>query len=196
MNWLSDISPNYLLSFNYTDTFSRAYNSISLLDTDYIHGKVSDSLSTEECNLIFGIDEYLSDSEKNEGYTACIQFKKYFQRIFKRTGCKYYQWIEKIKDNNERMKKLSQKNNAFIIGHSLDITDKDVLKSIINTENMVTTVFYHNAEAFSSQISNLVKVLGEDALISKVYGNKPSLYFVPLNQAKQHIELLKQKGQL
>lgn len=69
------------------------------------------------------------------------------------------------------------KNNVYIIGHSLDITDGDILKALINMPNTKTTIFYHTKEAFGKQISNLVKILGEDELISKVHGSDASIIF-------------------
>ena len=40
------------------------------------------------CNLVLGIDEYLSGEAKDKD-NEFIQFKKFFQRIYKGTGCLY-----------------------------------------------------------------------------------------------------------
>lgn len=42
-------------------------------------------------------------------------------------------------------------------------------------ESTKTTIFYHNQVTLGSQISNLVKVLGEDNLIAKVHGENASV---------------------
>ena len=68
-------------------------------------------------------------------------------------------------------------HNVYIIGHSLDITDKDILSSLINMKRTKTTIFYHSQAALGNQINNLVKVLGEDNLIAKVHGENASIVF-------------------
>lgn len=84
-----------VLSFNYTDTFEKIYDSEdSKIKYDYIHGKVNVNSDIEKCNLILGIDEYLEDSEEQQKDNEYIQFKKFYQRIYKKTGCKYTDWIE------------------------------------------------------------------------------------------------------
>ena len=71
----------------------------------------------------------------------------------------------------------SEKINIYILGHSLDVTDKDILKRLITASNAKTTIFYHNQEALGNQIANLVKVLGEDELIKRVHGKHASVIF-------------------
>lgn len=36
-------------------------------------------------------------------------------------------------------------NNVYIFGHSLDITDKDVIKNFIDREDVKTTIFYYES---------------------------------------------------
>ena len=69
--------------------------------------------------MVLGIDEYLDESRKNKK-TEFIQFKKYYQRIHKRTDCEYVYWFDKNK-SVEKSKKYD--NEVYIFGHSLDITD-------------------------------------------------------------------------
>ena len=79
--------------------------------------------------------------------------------------------VEKI------FKSQEPENNIYIWGHSLDITDGDILSSLINMPNTKTTIFYHNQEALGNQIGNLVKVLGENELISMVHGENARIVF-------------------
>lgn len=124
-----------------------------------------------------GIDEYLLGEEKRTN-NEFIEFKKFYQRIYKKTGCIYTDWVKNICEEQSVMRKARlPKNNVYIIGHSLDITDGDILKALINMPNTKTTIFYHTKEAFGKQISNLVKILGEDELISKVHGSDASIIF-------------------
>lgn len=172
-----------LLSFNYTDTFNRVYGNLRddiEIDYDFIHGK-SNIESSVENNMVIGIDEYLSDSEKSIN-TEFIEFKKYYQRIHKKTGCIYKNWLSSMSSE--------QNNNLYIFGHSLDITDGDILRELINHPSIKTTIYYLDSDAYGKQIANLVKVLGQDELIKGVYGDSPKLRFVkqeeflPIEQLK------------
>lgn len=179
---------NKVLSFNYTNTFKDLYAPENTnIEYDFIHGKVGCkeefSFNIEDNNMVLGIDEYLDDSRKNKE-TDFIRFKKYFQRIHKETGCKYKNWlIEMEEEDSEHCYMLADKNpdlsaqeikanipphNLFIFGHSLDVTDKDILKDLILHKNVVTTIFYLNKQVYAQQIANLVKVIDQDKLIEKV----------------------------
>ena len=48
--------------------------------------------------MVLGIDEYLDDDRKNRD-TDFIAFKKFYQRIYKETGCKYKDWVTEIHSN-------------------------------------------------------------------------------------------------
>lgn len=170
---------NCVLSFNYTHTYENFYHTDKSKDVkyDYIHGEVKKDSTIETCNLILGIDEYLEGEEKNKS-NEFIQFKKFYQRIYKKTGCKYVDWIRKNEEWLKRYSKVKNpENNIYIWGHSLDITDGDILSSLINMPNTKTTIFYHNQEALGNQIGNLVKVLGENELISMVHGENARIVF-------------------
>lgn len=108
----------------------------------------------------------MSGEEKDKD-NEFIQFKKFFQRIHKGTGCLYTNWVSLINDNNKRFAKASPPiNNVYIYGHSLDVTDADLFRRLILLDNTITTIFYHSKESMGSQIANLVKVIGEDELIN------------------------------
>ena len=168
-----------VLSFNYTDTFEKIYDSEdSKIKYDYIHGKVNVNSDIEKCNLILGIDEYLEDSEEQQKDNEYIQFKKFYQRIYKKTGCKYTDWIEEaglfISENNISS---PEHNNVYILGHSMDVTDGDILSALIKMKNTKTTVFYHNKEALGKLICNLVKIIGEKEVIKRTSGKNASIVF-------------------
>ncbi len=164
---------NKVLSFNYTNTYQRKYYSNdNEIEYDYIHGKLDISNNIEENNMVLGIDEYLSQDQKNTELEF-IQFKKYFQRIYKKTGCQYKRWVDEIK------LKSTNSHKIFIFGHSLDITDKDVLKELIMSENTTTKIFYYDKKTYSQYIANLVKIIGQDELIDRVYGANPTIIFEP-----------------
>ena len=169
----------YVLSFNYTHTYERFYDidKSKKIHYDYIHGETRADSDIDNCNLILGVDEYLEGHAKDKD-NEFIQNKKFYQRIYKKTGCKYVDWINSIAQFPSSYGKSGGAiHNVYIIGHSLDITDKDILSSLINMKSTKTTIFYHNQKALGNQINNLVKVLGEDNLIAKVHGANASVVF-------------------
>lgn len=146
----------HILSFNYTNTFKILYtDDISNEYIDFIHGRLG------EHNLVLGISETLP-TEKENIELSCIYFKKYFQRIFKKTGAKYADWLDDKNDTNF--------DTVYIYGHSLDITDKEVLSRIINDVDHVKkiVIFYHNEEHYRQEISNLVKILNKNTFLKYV----------------------------
>lgn len=148
---IGDIAPNitHLLSFNYTDTFRQLYDTALNDNVDFIHGKLN------EHNLVLGIGETLTEAEENN-ILLCIRLKKYFQRIFKKTGAKYDDWLIK-----------NEFNTVYIYGHSLDVTDKEILQPVIENAQKVI-IFYYNKLAYDQQIINLVKILGKQKFIKYV----------------------------
>jgi hypothetical protein len=192
-----------ILSFNYTDTHHRIYDiyPTNPKEYDYIHGKADINRAIEENNMVLGIDEYLDEESKNKELDF-IHFKKYFQRIYKKTGNEYKKWIKQIEDKyKEKLEKESRvskseartddeileevlvnmnkdhKNKTFIFGHSLDVTDKDIIKELLECPNTVTTIFYYDKGVYAQQIANMVKIIGQDELIKRVSGAEPAIIF-------------------
>ncbi|NSB15960.1 bacteriophage abortive infection AbiH family protein [Clostridium beijerinckii] len=193
---IKDIRFDKVLSFNYTNTYGRIYGfNNPEIEYHYIHGKADITRAVDDNNMVLGIDEYLNDEAKNKELEF-ITFKKYFQRIYKKTGNTYKKWIKVIVDfNNAFINSIksnmiptagNKKNGIYIFGHSLDITDKDIIKELIECPNTVTTIFYYNKEAYAQQITNLVKVIGQDELIKRVSGANPTIIF---KQQQQKIEI-------
>lgn len=172
-----------VLSFNYTNTYERLYGKEKPdMEYNYIHGKANINHSIDNCDMVLGIDEYLTGEEKNSN-TYFIQFKKFFQRIYKKTGAEYVDWLKEYEANNIGPSvTFDAKNlNVYIFGHSLDITDRDILRKFILSEverryrrdgiKTQTTIYHFNQNALGKQIANLVKVIGQDNLISMVHGS-------------------------
>lgn len=187
-----NINPDKILSFNYSDTYQRLYDqNTSEVEYLYIHGKAENNLKylpdsdeisekdikefikniAENCNMVLGIDEYLS-KERRDKEVRFIEFKKYYQRIFKKNGNEYKKWLNEISTS-----KISQNNILYIFGHSLDETDKDVLYEFIMCKSLKTVIFYKDKKQMKELISNLLKVIGYDALLEKVYGKEPTIEF-------------------
>lgn len=141
--------------------------------------------------MVLGIDEYLPKDRKNKEIEF-IAFKKFYQRIYKETGCKYKEWSDIIKKNERELKEKYKKeypnqvpfkqcgdkrHRLYIFGHSLDVTDKDILRDLILNDNVYTTIFYHNKDVMGQQIANLVKVIGQDELIRRTGGSTKTIEF-------------------
>ncbi|MBU3102571.1 AbiH family protein [Clostridium gasigenes] len=171
-----------LISFNYTDTFKKVYDENQNVECDYIHGKLNISEDITYNNMVLGIDEYLQGNEKKEELDF-IEFKKYFQRIYKKTGCKYKYWLErakvpKVRVSGERKRNYSSfDNNIYIYGHSLDVTDKDILEELVLFPRTQIRIFYYNKNDYAQKIKNMVALIGQYKLIDSVYGKNPTIIF-------------------
>jgi hypothetical protein len=109
-----------VLSFNYTHTFQILYGNANTKYC-YIHGEAR---KANETNLVLGIDDRLDRNNANSNFTFA-KFKKYFQRVLYKTGAEYKDWLN---DN-------PGKHIVYIVGHSLDRTDHEVLREFFNLEN-------------------------------------------------------------
>ncbi len=211
INWvlpeIKKLDIDKIISFNYTNIYEKVYDkSVNrTIEYDYIHGKADKNSKLESNNMVLGIDEYLSDDRKNKDIEF-IAFKKFYQRIYKQTGCKYKEWIYKIKneDNKNReerswlrakLDECKSKNaptseigkykhklkemqhNLYIFGHFLDVTDKDILRDLILNDNVYTTIFYPYKDELGRKIANLVKVIGQEELIRRTGGSTKTIEF-------------------
>lgn len=202
---INNICFDGILSFNYTDTYEKLYDSKRLANYDYIHGKANIKNKIYTNNMVLGIDEYLPTHRKDKDVDF-ISFKKFYQRIYKETGCEYRKWVDDIRSNNpiknrtyggfdENGNKViestySSQHNLYIFGHSLDVTDGDILKDLILNDNVHTTIYYVNKDVMGQQIVNLVKVIGQDELIKRTGGKNKTIEF-----KKQADMIWKSKGE-
>ncbi len=177
-----------IISFNYSQTYIHLYAAIQNRDNyHFVHGATRFELFSlknleenpnlleiymSENNMVLGIDEYLPDDRKDKEMDF-LPFKKYYQRIYKNTTNNYKNWLKEIDENPE----LNKQNTLYIFGHSLDVTDGDILRDLINHNGINTIIYYKNKKQLEQQITNLVKVLGSDTVIEKVYGNDPCITF-------------------
>ena len=190
---LSDIESipkiDKVISFNYTNTYEKIYDNNRKCDYDYVHGNIDINRDKVDNNMVLGIDEYLKeDKDKSIEF---IKFKKYFQRLYKETKCLYRVWLEKqriycIDENNceimltNAKNELEYCNNLYIYGHSLDITDKDILKELMEFPSTKTTIFYYDRDDYASKIANMVRIVGQDTLKKNCYGEYPKIIFKPI----------------
>ena len=187
---IKSLEIDHVLSFNYSDTYQKLYDKTKDIKYDYIHGQSRCNSTKESNNMVLGIDEYLHKKSKDKDIDF-IAFKKYYQRIYKETGCEYKNWVDEIVNSryaDEALlreqfpkqipyEKFNSKHKLYIFGHSLDITDKDVLRSLILNDNVYTTIYYLNKAVMGQQIANLVKVIGQDELIRRTGGSTKTIEF-------------------
>lgn len=170
-----EIDVDKVISFNYTDTYRRLYYP-DMPDEriHFIHGKANRTLGNSASKLVLGTNDTLSDQEKDSNI-SCLKFKKYFQRIYKKTGNDYKIFLN---DALKRKKVSGESTQSYFFGHSLAATDGDVIRRVIEASDHAV-IFYHNDMQHREAITNLVTVLGRDKLIE---------------YAEERIEFRKQRG--
>lgn len=157
-----------VVSFNYTHTMSVLYDFYQKIH--YIHGSLNEN---GESQIVLGIDSDESDVSGNIDVTF-IQFKKYFQRVFYYTDLSYISFIDGLEQKNGAIIPL----NLYVIGHSLDKTDKEVIQDLFMRAARII-IYYHNQNAVSNYIRNLVSLFGKRQF--DLFRAKKKLRFLPLD---------------
>ena len=201
------LSFNYTHIFSKLYNVSSQFKKEVADQFDYLHGEAKINNNIETNNMVLGIDEYLPDDRKNKDiefiafkkfyqriykgtgskYKDWINAIREENNIYmeRKHDCEIYlENIEVLDHKKEEMRvKLKQLNenpprhNLYIFGHSLDVTDKDILRDLILIDNVHTTIFYYNKDTMGQQITNLVKVIGQDELIRRTGGSTKTIKF-------------------
>ena len=169
ITFFENLKADAVISYNYTDTFSKLYDPNNQIQKYFVHGKLG------KHNLVLGIGETLSDNEKNN-FTVCAGFKKFFQRIKYRLGNNYKNIIQ----NGDSISKWEIR----IYGHSLDTTDEDSLRWLLLDSNKFHTkilIYYYDENAYNQQIANAIQIVGKEQLIQDVNGER--IVFLPTNNS-------------
>lgn len=202
-----DKAQNKVISFNYTNTFETLYGAGLHIDYDYIHGKVrvaherpnnmvlgideylpNDRKDTELEFIAFKkyyqrifketgsryrlwVDEIKQNRESlRQEFDLKMQSEE--STLEKRLG------VSRVARYKTLDKEYTPKeSNLYIFGHSLDVTDRDVLRDLILCDDINTTIFYHNRKQYSQQIINLVKMIGQAELIKRTGGKTKTITF-------------------
>ena len=177
------IYPDKIYSFNYTNTYQRIHDSVSV-KVEYLHGSHG-----EEQNIVLGVSDLEDDYLKK---IKAYGFTKYHQKLFKDTDYLFLDnYKHKIKQHNlkvayfekdsdgddptikrftrqQLIEKESKLNlNISIWGHSLDVSDQDYIKDLFSLNddmdrNVRVTVYHFNKMAKFDLLNNLLAILGKD----------------------------------
>lgn len=129
---------DYVITFNYTNTYELLYNNAELI---HIHGNVDDK-------IILGVNPDDADTKETVD-TTFVPFKKYFQRIKYKTDIKYLDFVQRYKTTSDLA--------LYVIGHSLDITDKDIIQEVFSMAGKIYILSYDESDE-SKHISNLINI--------------------------------------
>lgn len=133
-----------VITFNYTNTFEALYNQESKVY--HLHGNVNNE-------IVLGINP--DDSDKLETVdTSFVNFKKYFQRTMIDSDAEYIDFFNNIKNS-------TYFNALYVIGHSLDVTDRDIIEELFRVANKIYILNYDNDEK-EKHAKNLINIFGKE----------------------------------
>lgn len=130
-----------------------------------------------------------------------LQYLKNLLNVYrKKTGVDSYKWIKEINDLYEQNIAENSSNNSAvadirIFGHSLDITDKDILYDYLESDATDVTIYCKDEATEGEYIANVIKIIGEKRLLEKVNQYPPKLKFViqqpmvPIDEEEEEKEL-------
>lgn len=149
-----------VITLNYTHSFECLYPTIDVI---HLHGEVGKK-------IVLGIPSDVCDNEEFPN-TDFIMFKKYFQRLVYGTDKEYlYALLEELQDSPEKI-------SLAVMGHSLDVSDRDIIVELFNASDSIT-ILYHSQSALETYVRNLVRIFGKQGL-DELRATK-SLKFHPL----------------
>jgi len=145
-----------------------------------VHGKcrAESDYDRRESDLVLGINEYLPDDKKDTVNVYAI-FKKFIQRIRNNNDTTYYKWALEMKDLYENKHEVS---DVWVYGHSLDVTDGDILEQFLKPEYTSVHIFTRKKEPTEAGrlAKNLISIMSEDVMIEKSSSDSKRLKFITL----------------
>lgn len=156
-----DFYPTKVISFNYTDTYKKVYDKKSSIE--YIHGKLSTDKTDN--SIVLGFNS-LEDNRLDISFSDYI---KYFQMVSKDVTTDIFNEIENLpKDENIE---------TMIFGHSMDVTDQNILKAIIEKSNIVYVMFRNNKHK-AELIKNVIALYGEQKFMELCLRKDKKIRFI------------------
>lgn len=155
---------DYILSFNYTSTYAKLYDSTA--EIIHVHGKLDDE-------LVLGVNSDEYDAVANND-CRFIKYKKYYQRITKHT-------IDDLKDMINQAKLTAEPKVLSVVGHSLDVSDEDIITVLFDLFECIV-IFFHNDGALDQYIKNLKLIFGAKELSKMTFSQKIIFQKLPPNE--------------
>jgi len=128
-----------IYTFNYTPTIERFYN-VDNSKVVYLHGQTNEE--NDKQNLVLGVSEI----SENIKLLKAFDFTKYYQRINKKSNKKFI-------DVPKTIKSTSRETIFYIIGHSLDESDKEYIVDLFkylefdyNKYSKICVFYYDKAD--------------------------------------------------
>lgn len=158
---------DYVLTFNYTNTYAELYG--PKIDIIHIHGKLDGS-------IVLGVN---SNEYDDIGSNDCkfIKYKKYYQRITKRT-------LDDLIPLFTYINSTTEQRSLSIIGHSLDVSDGDILTVIFDMFDIIK-IYFHDDNALDSYVRNLKLIFGAKELSKMTFSQKVIFRKLSPNEYKQ-----------
>lgn len=160
---------DYVLTFNYTNTYAELYGSKE--DIIHVHGKLDDA-------IVLGINSDEYDVAGINDYKF-IKYKKYYQRITKRT-------LDDLNPLFSYINLTTEQKSLFILGHSLDVSDGDILTVIFDMFDVIK-IYFHDDIALDSYVKNLKLIFGAKELSKMTFSQKVIFRKLPPNKYKKVI---------
>lgn len=139
-----------VFTFNYTNTIEKLFAAKDIVC--HIHGNVDN-------DIVLGVNPDKYD-EVEDMDTSFIRFKKFFQRVFYKTDISYLKAINQLIESQQLAPRYAKERIVYVIGHSLDETDKDIIQEIFGLATKIK-IFYHKDEVVGDYIRNLVAIYGK-----------------------------------
>ncbi|MEO0045143.1 MAG: hypothetical protein RL705_334 [Bacteroidota bacterium] len=170
---------NKFYTFNYTPTLEVFYK-VEKSKIVYLHGKINNNDDIQ--NLVLGVN----DIPNNLKEYNLFDFEKTFQKIIKNTNHIFI-------DTSEKGKYQTSETIFYLIGHSLDKSDKNYIDDLFKyletdkTEESKICLFYHNIDDRDNKLRNLYGIIGKNIIEKR--NMEKRLYFVKLNNENLISEL-------
>ena len=135
-----------VFTLNYTNTFAKVYGSNDNI-TLHIHGNIAS-------DIVLGVQADEKD-ELEENDSTFIMFKKYYQRSMCGTEYSLNSKINELKQSKDTIK-------LSIMGHSLDITDRDIIKKLFSVADRIIIYYYGDKRAQGNYLKKLIHIFGQE----------------------------------
>ena len=158
---------NKIYTFNYTPTLENFYK-VHKSKVVYLHGEINEDCDRQ--NIVLGI----SEMPKYVKASKMFDFTKYYQKVNKNSNNRFIEVPKKIKSS-------SRETIFYIIGHSLDESDKEYIIDLFKflefdyDKYSKICVFYFSEKDKENKWKNLFSIIDKNIIVEM--NNTGRLYF-------------------